>query len=267
MKIFEFTDYKHFVRKKLREAGNKGYGQYTRIAKHLNIHTSMVSQVFNGSKHLTFEQACRACSFFGFTELETDFFIALVQLERAGTPEAKDKCQRDLNRLKAKSESVKARVGKDVELSEEHNATFYSQWFYTAIKLLSSIPEHHTPEIISRTLGIPLISVNRALEFLLSVGLCVEQDGKIKPGPRNTHLGAESPLVGRHHQNWRVKGFEKMGTLLPSELFFTMPATLSEKDTLILRQKIVEFIEEFVKVIDSSRGETLYCLNMDWFRI
>src|ERR1039457_3217815 len=95
MKLFEFDNYKEFVRKKLRGTTNKGHGQYSRIAEHLSIHTSMVSQVFGGEKHLTFEQACGICNYFGFTELETDYFIALVQLDRAGTPEARGKCQRD----------------------------------------------------------------------------------------------------------------------------------------------------------------------------
>ena len=58
-----------------------------------------------------------------------------------------------------------------------------------------------------------------------------------------------------------------MGTLKPSEIFLTMPATLSEKDAVLLRRKIVEFIDEFVKIIDSSKGEALYCFNIDWFNV
>lgn len=265
MTLYEMKDYKDFVRKKLRMDSKKGYGQYTKIAKHLNIHTSMVSQVFNGDKHLTFEQACGICSFFGLTDLETDYFVALVLSERAGNPEAKAKCQRDLRSIREKSESLKERLTKDAVLSEEHNAQFYSQWFYTATKLICSISGNQNAEAISEKLGVPLVQIKKALEFLLSVGLCVDLDGKIKPGFRNTHLGADSPLVSRHHQNWRVKGFEKMGSVKPTELFLTMPATMSEKDVELLRQKIVDFIEDFVKVIDSSKGETMYCLNIDWF--
>ncbi len=133
--------------------------------------------------------------------------------------------------------------------------------------MICSIPGNHTAEKISQELGVSLGQIKKALEFLLSAGLCVESDGKIKPGPRNTHLDANSPMVGRHHQNWRVKGFEKMGDVKPTELFLTMPATMSEKDVSVLREKIVAFIEDFVTVIDSSKGEVLYCLNLDWFNV
>jgi uncharacterized protein (TIGR02147 family) len=262
MKVFEFDDYKVFVHKKLHTLENKGHGQYTRIAEHLGVHTSMVSQVFNGPKDLTFEQACGVCSYFGLTELETDYFVALVQLARA-----KAKCARDILRLKNQAGSLKDRLSKDVVMSVADDAVFYSQWYLMAAKLLSSIQGYNTPETISEKLGVPLHLINKGLEFLFSVGLCVEVDGKIKPGPANTHLGADSPLVSRHHQNWRVKGFEKMGLLKPTELFLTMPATLSEKDVILLRSKIVEFIDEFVSVIDKSKGEVLYCLNIDWFDV
>lgn len=267
MKIFEFDDYKDFVRKKLRETANKGHGQYSRVAEHLAIHTSMVSQVFNGEKHLTFDQACGLCGYFGFTDLESDYFVALVQLERAGTPESRRKCQRELARLKTQAASLNERLSKDAELTEADNAIFYSHWFYVAVKLVCSIPGYQTPESIAAGLGVPLVQVNRALEFLLAKGLCKEDDGKIRPGPSNTHVGADSPMVGRHHQNWRVKGFEKMGVLKPGELFLTMPATLAEKDVPLLRQKIVEFIDDFGAVLDRSKGEVMYCLNVDWFDV
>lgn len=58
-----------------------------------------------------------------------------------------------------------------------------------------------------------------------------------------------------------------MGELKPSELFLTMPATLTQKDAQLLRSRLVEFIDEFVKTIDNSKGEVLYCLNIDWFDV
>lgn len=72
MSNFEFDDYKEFVHRKLTLLPNKGHGQLSKIAQHLNIHTSLVSQVFQGEKNLTFEQACDLSGFFGMTELESD---------------------------------------------------------------------------------------------------------------------------------------------------------------------------------------------------
>lgn len=267
MKVFDFVSYKEFVQKKLDSSEKRGFGQYSRIAQHLNIHTSMVSQVFKGSKQLTFEQACGLCSFFGFNELEADYFIALVQLERAGTQAAVEKCKRDLQKLKQQADLLSNRLTKDVVLKEEDNVFFYSHWYYTAIKLLCSISGYQTAEAISEKLNVPLQNVRKVIEFLLSVGLCVEKNGNIRPGPANTHLSSDSPLVSRHHQNWRVKGFEKMSLVKSNEIFLTMPATLTKEDSYLLRKMIVEFTEKAVAVIDNSKGEILQCLNIDWFEV
>jgi uncharacterized protein (TIGR02147 family) len=267
MKVFEFDDYKVFVREKLRQSPRGGHGQLSRIAELLNIHTSIFSHVFNGEKELTVEQAFGVCRYFGLTELETDYFVALVMLARAGSHEARLKFKKDVDRLRAQALSIKNRVTSELSLAEADNAQFYSHWYYMAVKLVTSIDGFNSPESIAEKLSLPLGVVNKALDFLTSVSLCVEKGGKIKPGVSKTHLGEDSPQVSRHHQNWRVKGFEKMGLLKPTELFFTMPATLSKDDVIKLRTKIVEFIEECTKAVDCSSSEAFYCMNIDWYEV
>jgi uncharacterized protein (TIGR02147 family) len=271
MDLFDVVDYRQIVRVRLKflgsQSGKSHRGHYSRIAEHLNIHTSMVSQIFNGLKDLTFDQACGLVSFLGLTDLEADYFICLVQLARAGTSSAKEKCQRDLVRLREQAASLSARVRSDRTLSEEDNAHFYSYWFITAIKLMTSIAGHQTPDEIARRLSLPLSVVHSALEFLLETGLCVNTGGMIRPGPAATHLPSSSPLVGRHHQNWRIKGFERMGQLLPSEFFLTIPATLTERDALRIRKALLELSEAVVTIMDDSKSEELYCLNIDWFNV
>jgi hypothetical protein len=43
----------------------------------------------NGDRDLTVEQALSLCEFFGFIELEADYFVSLVERERAGTHQLK----------------------------------------------------------------------------------------------------------------------------------------------------------------------------------
>src|SRR4051812_288759 len=129
MKVFEFDDYKEYVRSKLRQSPSGGHGQLSRIAELLNIHTSMVSHVFSGTKELSIEQAFGVCRYFGLTELETDYFVALVLSARAGSHEARLKFKKDVDRLKAQAASIKNRVTSERSLTEADNAQFYSHWY------------------------------------------------------------------------------------------------------------------------------------------
>jgi uncharacterized protein (TIGR02147 family) len=267
MKVFEFTDYKDFVLKKLSLLPNKGHGQFSKIAKALNIHTSLVSQIFQGDKNLSFEQACDLCSFFGFTELESDYLVALVLKARAGSIKARLKCDRDLAQLKEKSQSLKNRISKDITLSDADNAMFFSHWYYSAIKIIVSIPGKSIPEQIAREFNISLVQVNKVLEFLVQAGLLHHDGKKYSQGPSKLHLDTDSPFVSRHHLNWRVKAIEKIGQFKDDDFCFTMPANISLKDAKKIRQSLIELVSQSVSTIDNSKVEAMYCLNIDWFKM
>lgn len=267
MTIFDFEEYKKFVLKVLKTYPNHGYGQFSKIAQKLNIHTSLVSQVFQGDKHLSFEQACDLCQFFGLTELETDYFVALVLKERAGNEAARKKCAKDLEKIKSKAAHLEERISNDVILNDADSATFFSHWSYTAIKLLVSLVQDGQPSIIAKKLNLPLESVNKVIEFLTQTQLCLYKDGKLTQGPSKLHIAADSPFVSRHHLNWRIKALDKIGYLKPDEFSFTMPTNVSLKDAAIIRQQLIEIVDQTVKVVDNSKPEAMFCLNLDWFHV
>jgi hypothetical protein len=83
-------------------------------------------------------------------------------------------------------------------------------------------------------------------------------------GPARTHVPAESPLVARHHLNWRLKAMERFSTISDEELVFTSPMTLSRKDGRAVREAIAELIEKVSGVVERTDPEKLSVLNIDW---
>ena len=63
MGIFEYNDYKLFVRNRIREMARAGRGQYQKMALHLRVHPTLVSQIFRGVRDLTPEQASEVAVF------------------------------------------------------------------------------------------------------------------------------------------------------------------------------------------------------------
>src|SRR5476649_2027297 len=100
MRVFDFIDYKAFLRTRVESMPKHGRGQYQKIASHLNVHSTMISQVFGGDKNLSLEQACSLCEFLGLGDLETEFFVALVSRERAGSKSLKNLIDRRLDQLR-----------------------------------------------------------------------------------------------------------------------------------------------------------------------
>jgi hypothetical protein len=97
--------------------------------------------------------------------------------------------------------------------------------------------------------------------------LIKEDGGKLRIGPTLIHLESSSPNIPRHHQNWRTRAFLRYEELGANDAAYTAPITLSKKDALEMRERVLKFISETLKLGKDSPSEELYCLCMDWFRV
>jgi hypothetical protein len=100
-------------------------------------------------------------------------------------------------------------------------ALFYSNWTYSAVRIASSIPKHHSPEAIAELLKIERSEVVRIAEFLVSLGLCVRHPKGYDLGPSSTMLSADSPFINNHRRNWRLKGLENLHRIGEQDLFYS----------------------------------------------
>lgn len=267
VKVFDFINYKTFVLQYLQQLPKKGHGQLSRIAEALGVHTTMVTHVLKGDLHLGPEQALALSEFLGLNDLETEYFVNLVGLARAGDQRTKKYYSKNLETLKEKASNLRDRLQVKNALDESDQAIFYSTWIYTALRLLSAIPEYQSARAMAEKLNLPQKQVNKSLEFLLSRGLCAEKDNRIVYGDVKTYLESGSPLVTRHHINWRMKLIEQLQHMQPDELAFTFPVVIAEKDYAKIREEIVRMIEQVKKISDPSESEKLYCMTIDWLEI
>jgi len=268
MSIYEFKEYKAFVTQKVRSLPKNGHGEFQKIAKILGMHTTSISQVFKGDKELSLEQAAKLCAYFTLSELESDYFINLVELARAGTRELKFIIEKRLDKIRLQAEDLSNRVPKDKILSEADKSKFYANWYYSAIRLLCDIPNLNNVNSIAKHLQIPLQTISEAMQFLLEIGLCIEENGVLKMGLKRTYLDSRSPLIARHHANWRLQAIERYDSMdQQTDLAFTCPMTLSEEDAKKIREILLAKIEEIMKVNADSPSEQLRVLNIDWLKI
>ena len=267
MTVFEFEDYKIFLRKRITQMPKNGRGELQRISKHLRMHSTRFSHVFHGDEHLTLEQGIGISSYFGLSELESEYFMVLLQWAKAGNEPLRIFFLKRKKQLKDRASQLSERLPSDRVLSESDKAIFYSNWFYSAIRLACSLPDKQTIDTLHDRFLIPRDKIAEAIDFLKSTGLCVlSAEGKLKTGPKSTHLEGKSPLVSRLHSNWRIKAMERHPSLSNEELAFTSPMSIEEKDAHAIREVLIQMIEKACVYADTRRADTLYCLNLDWFK-
>lgn len=265
MKVFEFDDYKLFIRHFLSSQPKNGRGLIKAIGEHLGIDPSQVSQILSGSKDFTEEQAILIARFMGLNEFEIDYFIHLVKVERAGSHVLKEFYKKKRDKLKTESLNLSQRVDQDRILTDLEKAVFYSSHLYSAVRLSCSIGEGQTIADVASRFQIPRERASEILNFLVATNLCKEENGKIKLGTQHTHIERGSPFLPRHHHNWRVKALEKSDSMSDEELQFTGPVSLSQSDFRAIRERLVDVISSSLKTVKKSEPEDVAVMLIDWF--
>src|SRR5438045_4018675 len=100
MSIYTFSNYKLFLKDYMRKKPRQGHGEISKMAKALNIHTTLMSMVLSRERDLTPEQTFDLCRYLELTELEADYLTLLVQIARAGSNSLREHLKRKLKAVK-----------------------------------------------------------------------------------------------------------------------------------------------------------------------
>ncbi len=267
MDVFKFQDFRKLTRGLVSQMPGGGRGAYAKIADYLGMHTTSLSQILASKKPISLEAAVGLCEFFSLTEVEMEYFLLLVQKERAGTVKLREFFKRRLDKICEDRRDLSKVVPSEHVLTLEQEAIFYSDWHFSAIRVLSSIDGFQSVEKISERLNLPRGATSEKINFLVECGLCMKVDEGIRPGPAYTHLPATSPLISRHHANWRVQAMQRHPNLSHSEIAYSSLMSISDEDALKIQDKITDFVKGLNKIRGESKCETLRCISIDWFAI
>lgn len=266
MSVFENDDYRVYLKDYLRSLPKEGHGQARKIAAHLGVSSTYVSQVLSGQKSLNLEQAELLTEFLGLRGLEADCFLFLVERDRAGTTRLQKYWSEKIEKLRDQSKQLANRVEAQRVLTDEDKAVFYSNALFSAIHLFTSTGKSgRTFEEIIRRFELTRAKAAQIIEFLKSRDLVLENDGLLSMGGQSTHVGADSPHLLKHHSNWRLRAIGASESLTAQELMYTTNVSLSKKDFEILREEMVVFIKDFLKTVHASPAEEVACFNLDFF--
>lgn len=266
MEIVKYKDYRKYIIDKIKSYPQNGYGVQSRLCEAAGVFTSYMAGVLKGEKQLTPEQALAVADFFQLNPNETDFFVELVHIDRAGTGRLKKYHQEKLYLIKEKLTALTDRSKPEKELSISARAIFYSDWRYSAIRNACAFAKM-TPQKIAVSLKIKIEVVHRILDFLTQHELVIIEKEYLKIGPTFTRIRSTDPLVYRHHANWRQRAVESFAAEKTEDLHITAPVTLSSADALVVRDLLHKNMNKVLSVVEPSESEELWCVNIDWFKI
>lgn len=263
--IFEFIDYKDYLLNSI--FFTEGRGIRTRIAKAINCDLAYLSRVLNDNAQLSLEQADLLSVYLGHNPQERHYFILMVELTRAGTSSLKKYFKDQMSNVQNERTNLKARLQDTMALLDYQQAKYYSSWHYAAIHMMIAIPQFQNPQALSKELKLPHQKVQRILEDLVDFKLAYVEKGKYTRISKNIHIDSDDLMISKHHSNWRLKAMESLDQSNPATLHYSSIVSLSLKDVPLLKEKMLEAIEEIRKTVKDSGDEVVWCYAMDLFPV
>ncbi|MGZ3775905.1 MAG: TIGR02147 family protein [Bdellovibrio sp.] len=244
------------------------FGLLSKMAKELNCQNSHLTRVLKEEVHFTMDQAFRASQFLHLTENETNYFLKLVEFERSGDPKFRQRLKNEMEQLKADHENLSNRLNdKVIQASPEFESIYYSSWIWSAIHVITDIPQFQTSDKIARRLKLDEKQVRMVLEKLESFGLVKNKGDHWIFISGVIHLPKTSPMNSVQHGNWRTQAVAKSQHLEEEGLHYSIVQALSHEDINKIRQLLFDTIQSYRSVANPSTSEELTCFTLDFFKV
>lgn len=267
MKIYQFESYVEFLRESIGTL--KRPGIMTELARTAGCNRTYLSQVLAGKAHLTADHVLNLAEVFRLDEDEADFFLLLLLKERSANRAARQKLEVRIQRLldkKIKHEYKMDPAFKIKKMSQADLLHHCSDWRYQAATTLTHLPHTQTLSALSERLGLSVAETAKILETLIEWQL-VE-----KKGARYVHAGRSllplmnGPIGVFHHTSWRMRAMDQIRR--GGGLHMSLNITVSSRDALILKTKLLALIDEHRKVAYHSKPlEEAHVFCCDLFRL
>jgi len=267
LRVFEFNSYKTYL-KKLISSAEKKYGMTSKLAEAASCQRSYLSQVLNGNVHLTPDHGYGISQFLKFSEIEADYFLLLLEYDRAATSLFKSRIEAKLKKIRTDQQDLSKRISAKVIDIYDPITRYYSSWVWMAIHLLTSIPHYQTAKSIASRLEIPETLVLMTLQDLEKMEFVEKKDHQlwVYKGS-NLHLTTQSPSVILHHNNWRQRALLDAALFSSTSIHYTSLVTLSKRDLEFIKTKLLDWIEQSRKIVEPSQSEELACISIDYFKV
>lgn len=263
--IFIYNDYRTFLKNTLNEKAqnNTGYSLRTFAGK-LQISNSYLSEVLNNKKMLSVELAFKIALKLDLTDLETQYFCLLVQIDQEKDPAFREAFQDRLKKLNPKNKSH--------DLSVDVFKTI-SEWYHLPILELTYLPGFKaTPDYVSKKLGISKSEAELALKRLIRLDLIQKVNKGIWKKAHN-YLLSESKVSDSAFKHYHKQILEKAIASIDSQ---SPKERISATDVLAIDSKYLpeidrlsqEFSSAVMKISERSKiKDTVYALSVHFLNL
>jgi len=259
MSLFLFTDYKKYLDEVIEKSPVRG--AKAALADAAGCQRSFLSQVLNGSVHLTLDHAMGIAEYLHLTPKEVDYFYSLVGLARSGTPGLRAYYKSKMRESKQESNNLSKRL--ETVNSEAGVAEYYSSWKFAAVHILCGIPGFSTTSRIATKLNLSLFEVDYTLERLSFMKLIKKKSGQWTLTKKRIHLPRDHFMTFTNHRNWRTRTLDEAEKNPELGVTYSAVYSMGRDDFEKLKEMTIDFLKDSRDLVKESGKEELVSFSMD----
>lgn len=256
--------YRYLLREELVERIKKNRAYSARaMARDLGLSTSFFNQVLNGKRSLKSERAHLIADQMKWPQAKAKTFIALLHYETAKDPKVKQKYLKELNAKKLKGVAFH-------NLNEDH-FKLISNWYHFAVLELTLL-EDFVPEIswIAKRIEISEAEAQSAVERLFKLGMLLLRNGKWVKSHKNFTTSNSVPSQANrnfHNQMLSLAKQKLVKSPITDRIFSSITMCGNPQQLEKWKKRILEFREEMMNEVESSRAKAVYQLSIQLIRL
>jgi transcriptional regulator with XRE-family HTH domain len=262
--VHTFSNYKAFL-KNWTKSLEKRSGQLQSLAAYLRVHPSRLTRILRGNEHPSQEQAYLIANFLNLGELETAYFVELINLEKATIPAYKKHVEGLLQDLHSKIEKPVDSTDRPHTLTLSEEKIYYSSYRYGAVWLCSMISSMNDVDSICKLLSLDRKTVEVIAKFLVEIDLCKWQDGRLVPGPQFLEIKGSSPHIESFLSIWRLHALNSIPNRKPKNFHYSAPMAMGAEASVHVQAILDRALAEIQAVVFRYPADQVRCLNVDFF--
>ena len=264
--VFSFDDYKEYLKARLADE-EASWGAISRMADAAGCQRSYLSRCLNAEVQLTLDHAYNISQFLKLSESEEEYFLNLVEKDRASSIGYRQKILKKLKAIRTEQEDLE-KISKRPKIAlGEKEVFYYSNWIATALHILVSIPQYQTAKIMAERLQLDVSTIDYHLQQLEEMNLIKKENKKWIFNSSELHVPKNSPLVHMHHNNWRQRAILDSQKFKSDSIHYTVVQSLDQKAYDEIKARILKLISETTSIAGPSPSEELICFTCDFFKV
>lgn len=266
--VFNYSDYRTYIEKKIKTK-EFGRGGKAKMAVHLGCQPSFVSQVLKGKSSFSLEQGFKLNSFFRHNTLMKDYFMVLIERDRAGTFELQKYFESKQKDLLEKSKLIENQMEFD-QISEGDAMVYYSNWNHVLVRNLIDIPKYKNTDVLREKLNLNKKDMAEVLDFLLKKDLVVkDKKGLLQIGHKRLHIKKGSPVAKFGNITTRLEMIKNLEKESYDSIHYTCNMTLAKNKLEEFKKRFVTLIAELNEELNDEQheSETMATLVVDFAEV